>query len=267
MLTQMAKESGIQTPSADDLVRIDRTRKGKKLSNQEWISRTDPEAKIAKLKDGRTHLAYKPEHAVDLDTGVIVAAALHPADHGDSTTGEGTLAAAEKNPAQTDAAPTQDEPSELVADKGYHSRAVLKDLNSGAWKTRIAEPKQRGFSRWHGDDKARAAVYADRTRLGSAVGKQAMRRRAEIVERSFAHNLDRGGMRRTWLRGRENVHKRYLVHVAGHNLGILMRLLIGAGTPQETAARSRAYPPVLDTEQAVARILVATSCDGLATLA
>ena len=153
MLTQMAKESGIQTPSADDLVRIDRTRKGKKLSNQEWISRTDPEAKIAKLKDGRTHLAYKPEHAVDLDTGVIVAAALHPADNGDTTTIEGTLAAAEKNLAQIDAAPAQDEPSELVADKGYHSRAVLKDLNSGAWKTRIAEPKQPGFSRWHGDAK------------------------------------------------------------------------------------------------------------------
>jgi hypothetical protein len=126
-------------------------------------------------------------------------------------------------------------PSELVADKGYHSRAGFKDLDGGAWKTRIAEPKQPGFLRWHGDDKARAAVYANRIRLGSRVGK-AMRRRAEIVERSFAHTLDRGGMRRTWLRGRENVHKRYLVRVAGHNLGILMRLLIGAGTPRGAAA-------------------------------
>ena len=266
MLTQMAKESGIETPSADDLVRIDRTRKGKKLSNQEWISRTDPEAKIAKLKDGRTHLAYKPEHAVDLDTGVIVAAALHPADNGDTTTIAGTLALAENNLAQIDAAPTQDEPSELVADKGYHSRAVLKDLDGGAWKTRIAEPKQPGFSRWHGDDKARAAVYANRTRLGSAVGKQAMRRRAEIVERSFAHNLDRGGMRRTWLRGRENVHKRYLVHIAGHNLGILMRLLIGAGTPREAAARALAYAFFFCTDKAVTVILVAASYDGFAVV-
>jgi hypothetical protein len=205
MLTQMAKESGIETPTADHLVRLDRARKGKKLSNKEWTSKTDPEAKLAKLKDGRTHLAYKPEHAVDLDTGVIVAAALHPADNGDTTTIEGTLSAAEKNLAQIGAAPTTDKPSELVADKGYHSRAGLKDLDGGAWKTRIAEPKQPGFSRWHGDDKARAAVYANRTRLGSEVGKEAMRRRAEIVERSFAHNLDRGGMRRTWLRGRENV--------------------------------------------------------------
>ena len=266
MLTQMAKESGIETPSADDLVRIDRARKGKKLSNQEWISRTDPEAKIAKLKDGRTHLAYKPEHVVDLDTGIILAAALHPADNGDTTTIAGTLAAAEENLAQVNAAPTTDKPGELVADKGYHSRAVLKDLDGGPWKTRIAEPKQSGFSRWHGDDKARAAVYANRTRLGSGVGKQAMRRRAEIVERSFAHNLDRGGMRRTWLRGRENVHKRYLVHVAGHNLGILMRLLIGAGTPRQAAARVLALLLFVYTEEAAAIILVAASSDGFAVL-
>jgi transposase len=266
MLTQIAKESGIETPSADDLVRIDRTRKGKKLSNEEWTSKTDPEAKIAKLKDGRTHLAYKPEHAVDLDTGVIVAAALHPADNGDTTTIEGTLASAEKNLAQIDAAPTQDEPSELVADKGYHSRAILKTLDKGVWKTRIAEPKPPGFSRWHGDDKARAAVYANRTRLGSGVGKQAMRRRAEIVERSFAHNLDRGGMRRTWLRGRDNVHKRYLVHVAGHNLGILMRLLIGAGTPREAAARALACVFFFYTEEAVTIVFVAASYDGFAVV-
>jgi len=266
MLTQMAMESGIETPCADDLVRIDRNRKGKKLSNEEWTSKTDPEAKVAKLKDGRTHLAYKPEHAVDLDTGVIVAAALHPADKGDTTTIEGTLAAAENNLAQVGAAPTNQEPSELVADKGYHSRAVLKDLNGGLWKTRIAEPKQPGFSRWRGDDEARAAVYANRTRLGSGVGKQAMRLRAEIVERSFAHNLDRGGMRRTWLRGRENVHKRYLVHVAGHNLGILMRLLIGAGTPREAAARGLAYRLFVYTGEAVAIILVAAAPDGFAVL-
>jgi transposase len=265
MLTQMAKESGIETPSADDLVRIDRARKGKKLSNDEWTSQTDPDAKIAKLKDGRTHLAYRPEHAVDLDTGVI-AAALHPADQGDTTTIEGTLAAAEKNLAQVGAAPTNQEPSELVADKGYHSRAVLKTLDDGVWKTRIAEPKQPGFSRWHGDDQARAAVYANRTRLGSGVGKQAMRLRAEIVERSFAHNLDRGGMRRTWLRGRENVHKRYLVHVAGHNLGILMRLLIGAGTPREAVARGLTYLSFVYTEEAVTIILVAASPDEFAIL-
>jgi transposase len=241
MLKHMAEESGIETPLADDLIRMDRARKGKKLSNEDWVSGTDPEAKIAKMKDGTTHLAYKPEHAVDLDTGAVVAAEIHPADDGDTTTLEGTLQAAEGNLAAVGMAPTEAVPAELVADKGYHSRAVLKDLDGGVWKTRIAEPQRTAFLRWHGDTEARDAVYANRNRLRSEIGKAGMRRRAEIVERSFAHNLERGGLRRTWLRGRENVHKRYLIHVAGHNLGILMRLLIGAGTPKEAAARGRAF--------------------------
>ena len=124
-----------------------------------------------------------------------------------------------------------------MADKGYHSRAVLKGLDGGPWTSRIAEPRRAAFSRWHGDEEARRAVYNNRARLQSGIGKEAMRKRAEIVERSFAHILDRGGMRRTWLRGRENIHKRYLIHVAGHNLGLLMRLLVGAGTPKEAVAR------------------------------
>jgi Transposase DDE domain len=241
MLKRMAAESGIETPSADDLVRLDRARKGKKLSNADWVSKPDPDAKVAKMKDGTTHLAYKPEHAVDLDTGAVVAAEIHPADDGDTTTLSGTLKAVAANLGKVDRAPTTTETAELVADKGYHSRAVLKDLDGGVWKTRIAEPRRTVFCRWHGDAAARDAVYANRNRLGSEIGKAAMRRRAEIVERSFAHTLERGGMRRTWLRGRKNVHKRYLIHVAGHNLGILMRRLIGAGTPKEAAARGRAF--------------------------
>ena len=128
------------------------------------------------------------------------------------------------------------DPAECVADKGYHSRAVLRALNDSPWKTRIAAPKQTGFSRWHGDEAARRAVTNNRARLKSGVAREAFKLRAEIVERCFAHNLDRGGMRRTWLRGRGNVHKRYLLHVAGHNLSLLMRQLIGAGTPREAVA-------------------------------
>jgi len=236
MLERLAQESGIETPTAANLVRLDRKRKGKKLSNQDWVSKSDPEAKIAKMKDGTTHLAYKPEHAVDLDTGAVVAAELHPADEGDPTTLFKTLAAAEANLEAVDAAPTAENPAACVADKGYHSRAVLKALDDSLWKTRISEPKQKGFSRWHGDEAAQRAVTNNRVRLKSGVAREAFKRRAEIVERSFAHNLDRGGMRRTWLRGRENVHKRYLLHVAGHNLSLLMRQLIGAGTPREAVA-------------------------------
>ena len=260
MLTRMAKESGIETPTIDDLIRLDRKRKGKKLSNDDWTSKTDPDAKIAKMKDGSTHLAYKPEHAVDLDTGVIVAAPIHEADKGDTATLDPTLKEAEKNLSAVGFAPTPEDPCDLVADKGYHSRDVLKGLDDGPWKTRIAEPRpSKGYSRWHGDDEARAAVYGNRNRLKSGVGREAMRKRGELVERSFAHILDRGGMRRTWLRGRENVHKRYLVHVAGHNLGILMRALFGAGTPREAAAVRNAFVFVIQTAETAAFVILATS--------
>ena len=241
MLTRMAKESGIETPTADDLVRLDRNRKGKKLSNADWKSPTDPDARIAKLKDGRTHLAYKPEHAMDLDTGAVVAAEVHAADQGDTATMPGTLAGAAAHLAVVDAAPTPEVPIELIADKGYHSRDALKALDGGPWKSRISEPHRDEFSRWHGDDEARRAVYNNRARLLSAVARLAFKLRAELVERGFALILDRGGMRRVWLRGRENVQKRYLIHVAGYNLGLIMRLLTGAGTPREFRVPASAW--------------------------
>jgi transposase len=241
MLKRLAAESGIATPTVDELIRLDRRRKGKRLSNQDWTSPSDPEAKVAKMKDGRTRLAYKPEHAVDLDTGAIVAAEIHSADRGDTTTLPETLQVAEANLAAVDAAPTSEDPAELVADKGYHSRDGLKDLEDGAWKSPIAEKKVKGVNRWHGDEAAQRAVYNNRARLRSGVAKEAFKRRAELVERSFALTLDRGGMRRSWLRGGENLHKRYLVHVAGYNLGLIMRLLVGAGTPREFLAGASAH--------------------------
>jgi transposase len=117
MLTRMAEESGVETPTIDDLIRLDRGRKGKKLSNEDWMSKTDPDSKIAKMKDGSTHLAYKPEHAVDLDTGIIVAAPIQAADEGDTATLDPTLAAAEKNLASVGCAPTPEDPCDLAADK------------------------------------------------------------------------------------------------------------------------------------------------------
>ncbi len=208
------------------------------------------------MKDGTTHLAYKPEHAVDLDTGAVIAAELYPADQGDTTTLPTTLTSAEAKLAAVGAAPTADEPAELVTNKGYFGREVLKSLADGAWTTRIAEPKGKGLSRWHGDDAARRAVYNNRNRLLSGVAKAAFKLRAEVVERGFAQVLDRGGMRRTWLRGRENVGKRYLIHVAGHNLGVLLRQLIGAGTPREAAAKGLAVLLlVLRQEQSLIIIL------------
>jgi transposase len=237
MLTRMAAESGVATPPAAALKQFDRARKGKRLSNAEWASPTDPEARITRLQDGRTRLAYKPEHAVDLDPEAIVAAAIHPAARADTTTRDGTLEAATRGLDAAGLAPCAQLPTELIAAKGDHSRAVLKDLAGGPWQTRIAEPEPKEVQRWRGDRDARRAVYGNRARRRSGSGQEGFALRAEKVERSFALTLARGGLRRTRWRGRENVQKRYLVHVAADNLGLVMRQLLGAGTPQELAAR------------------------------
>ena len=232
MLERIAKDSGIKTPTREELARMDRKRKGKKLSNKDWKSESDEDARITKMKDSRTHLAYKPEHAVDLDTGAIVSADIHKADQGDTTTIGKTLESARKNLSDIGCTPITTAPTEVIADKGYHSREVVKELDGGVWRTRIAEPKANGLLNWKGDHEARRAVYNNRARLKSAKGRELATRRTELVERSFQHVLDRGGMRRTHLRGQENVHKRYLLCVAGFNLGLLMRQLIGFGTPK-----------------------------------
>src|SRR5215211_7927688 len=236
-------------------------RKGKTLSNAEWESPTDPDARIAKLKDGRTHLAYKPEHALDLDTGAVVAAEMHNADRGDTATLPGTLERAARHWATVEAAPSAEAPAEMVADKGYHSREMLKSLDDGPWKTRIAEPKRDGFLRWHGDDAARRAVVNNRTRLLSGVARAAFKLRAEVVERGFALILDRGGMRRAWLRGREYLHKRYLIHVAGYNLGLIMRLLTGAGTPREFRSHVFAHLAAIITPTGGLFVLLIVAAD------
>ena len=178
---------------------------------------------------------------MDLDTGAVISAELQAADQGDTTTMPGTLARAVEHLAAGGRSTDAETPAELIADRGYHSRAGLKALDGGPWKTRISEPRRDEFSRWHGDDAARRAVYNNRTRLLSGVARQAFKLRAELVERGFALILDRGGMRRVWLRGRENVQKRYLIHVAGYNLGLIMRLLTGAGTPRELRVRASAW--------------------------
>jgi transposase len=255
MLTRMAKASGIATPTAAELKQLDRQRKGKRLSNAEWASPSDPGAKITRMQDGRTRLAYKPEHAVDLDTEAVVAAEIHPADQGDTATLEGTLEAAARGLEAAGCAPTIDRPAELIADKGDHSRAVLKDFAGGAWRTRIAEPKPKEVQRWRGDLDARRAVYGNRARLRSGLGKEAFKLRAERVERGFALTLERGGLRRTHLRGRNNVQKRYLVHVAAYNLGLVLRLLLGAGTPKQLASRGAGLFWLFDADLGLLLIL------------
>src|SRR4051795_1569295 len=241
MLRRLARASGIETPSTADLIRFDRARQNKTLSNADWVSQTDPAARIARMKDGRTHLGYKPEHAVDLDTEVIVAIKIHPADQGDTQTLPGTLAHAEAMLDLIGGAPTPAAPAELIADTGYHCRAGLKALEDGAWTTRIAEKQQKGFARWHGDAAARRAVYNNRARLTSRVARAAFKLRDEKVERSFADILDVGALRRTWLRGVANIEKRYTIQVAAYDLGLVMRHRFGAGTPRQAAATTHLF--------------------------
>ena len=235
-LEGLAKASGIETPTREDLARLDRKRE-KKGSNQEWKHPHDPDAKITKMKDGRTHLAHKAEHAVDMETGAIVAVTLQPADRGDTSSLEVTLEEAKS--VLSDVAEDKESAeqlsdevlSELVADKGYHSNAVLLARAELGIRTYIAEPK-RGRRNWRGQASARKAVYANRRRMRSHRGKSLMRRRGELIERSFAHCYETGAMRRTHLRGHPNILKRLLIHVAGFNLALVMRKRFGLGKPR-----------------------------------
>ena len=234
-LIDLAKSSGIDTPTQEDLARVDRKRK-KKGSNDDWHNPHEPDAKITKMKDGRTHLAHKQEHAVDMDTGAVVAVTLQGATEGDTSTIEGTLEAAEQNLDQArqnagDDSKMTDEPENVVGDKGYHSKAIILALTLAGWRTYVAEPR-RGRQRWEGQKAERNAVYANRRRKDGAHGKTLMRLRGELIERSFAHILETGGMRRTHLRHHENIAKRMLIHVAGFNLGLLMRKRFGVGKPR-----------------------------------
>ena len=235
---RLAEASGIATPTRAELARFDRSRKGKKTSNKQWRSPQDPDAQITQMKDGRTHLAHKVEQGVDLQTGAILAVTVQDGSAGDTATLLETLATASE---QVDAAgPETAGVEELVADKGYHSDATLAVLDAVDVRSYISEPA-RGRRRWR-DKKtgetppakraAQKALYANRRRIRGNRGRRLQRRRAELVERPFAHQYETGGLRRVWVRGHENVRKRAVIQAAGCNLGLLLRRLTGIGTPR-----------------------------------
>lgn len=242
-LKRLAKESGIKTPTREDLAKLDRKRTGKG-SNAIWTHPHDPGAQIAKMKNGRTHLAHKNEHVVDMESGAVLAVTVHGGVAGDAQIAASTLEAADatlfgiQKDAEAAAAMGSDIAREVVGDKGYHSNALLTRLASDGYRTYISEPK-RGRRKWKGKEAARKAVAANRRRIRGGRGKRLLRRRGELLERAFTHYLDGGGMRRTHLRGHENILKRLLIHVGGFNLGLMMRSLLGRGTPKEFAGAFR----------------------------
>ena len=251
-LTRLAETSGIKTPTREALARLDRKRK-KKTSNKDWTHPHDPDAKVTKMKDGRTHLAHKAEHAVDLETGAIVAVTVQGADEGDTTTirETATVAAEQIEDAQADV----DEPQsleEIIGDKGYHSNQSMVDFEAVGIRSYIAEP-DRGRRDWSKAPEAQAPVYRNRRRMRGPRGRRLMRQRGERIERSFAHLYDTGGMRRTHLRGHHNILKRLLIHEGGFNLGLLIRSILGVGTPRGLQGRLAAVLAVVWTLIAVAR--------------
>jgi transposase len=242
-LTELAKNAGIEQPTRGDLAKLDKKRP-KKGSNDEWENPHDPDAKITKMKDGRTHLAHKAEHVVDMtpapgssggSSGAILGVSLHGANEGDTSTGHQSVAEAFEHVAVA----LQDEQGELparlfeevVADKGYHSNDSLLGFEQQGLRPQISEP-DRGRRCWNDKAEAQRAVYANRRRVRSKRGKQLQRQRGEKLERSNAHLYETGGMRRTHLRGHANILKRLIVHAAGFNLGLLMRACFGIGKPR-----------------------------------
>ena len=217
-LTRLAEASGIATPTRADLARFDRKRK-KKGSNDDWTHPHDPDAKIAKMKDGRTHLAHTAEQAVDLETGAIVGVTVQDADDGDTTTMVETLITAAE---QVEAvSPAGAGIGEVVGDKGYHSNETMVAFADLGVRSYVSEP-DRGRRNWQGKAAARDAVYANRRRIRGARGQRLLRQRGELLERPNAHLYETGRMRRTHLRGHPNILKRVLVHVCGFNLGLQM---------------------------------------------
>jgi transposase len=226
-LKGLAQAAGIENPTREELARLDRKRK-KKGSNEEWKSPADPDARIAKMKDGCTHLAHKAEHAVDLSSGALLAITLEAANEGDTTTVHKTLAEAQAVVGEIHPAGVQD----LVADKGYHSGEVLKTLHEGGVRSYLPEPA-RGKRHWAGKAVERKRTYENRRRVRGARGKRLQKIRSELTERTFAHMYETGAMRRVHLRGRENILKRLLIHGAAFNLSLILRQELGAGKPKE----------------------------------
>jgi len=250
-LTELAKAAGVETPTREQLARMDRKRK-KKTSNDDWSNPNDPDAEITKMKDGRTHLAHKHEIAVDLETGAVVGTTLSGGAAGDTDTISATVADAVDNLEQAIETTGEDSEAnvaehfcELVADKGYHSNAVISVLHDDGIRTYIAEPA-RGRRRWQGANEVRDAIYANRRRIKGERGKQLLRSRGELIERPFAHLHDTGGMRRTHLRGHENILKRLLIHTAAFNLSLMMRKHFGVGKPRCLQGRHAACGVVHD---------------------
>lgn len=236
-LTRLAQAEGMENPTDEDLRRLDRKRKDKKVSNTQWTSRTDPDSRITKMKDGRTHLAYKAEHAVDVESEAIMAATVTYADRSDAQSAPVTLTVAQANLVLAD---SKRQVQEVVMDKGYHDNGLLNEMSEQGVRTYIPERRQK---RRNWTDKPAGyerAFRANRRRVRSSKGRRLNRWRSERCERTFAHVCETGGGRRSWLRGILNVSKAHTLRCAGYNLGLLLRKVWGYRKPRNAEAGAAA---------------------------
>jgi transposase len=250
-LRGLARAEGVENPTEEDLRRLDRGRKGKKVSNEQWESPTDRDSRIAKMKDGRTHLAYKAEHAVDLASEAIVATTVTFADKSDPRSAPATLSLAQANRVL---AGSETEVAETVMDKGYHDNGLLAQLAGEGVRTYIPERRQKS-RRW--TDKPvehEQAFRANRRRVRGNKGRQLNRWRSERCERTFAHVCETGGGRRAWVRGQTNVSKVHTLKCAAYNLGLLLRKVWGYCKPRNAKAAAALFFTVLALLSVVATI-------------
>lgn len=236
-LRRLAQAEGIENPTEEDLRRMDRGRKDKKVSNEQWENPHDPDSRIAKMKDGRTHLAYKAEHAVDLDSEAIVATTMTFADKADPDSAPATLALAEANLVL---AGSEVAIAEVVMDKGYHDNGLLADLAEQQIRTYVPERRQKSRDWTNKPEGYEQAFRANRRRVRGDKGRRLNRWRSERCERTFAHVCETGGGRRAWLRGQTNVSKAHTLKCAAYNLGLLLRKVWGYCKPRNAEAGAAA---------------------------
>ncbi|MBK9249133.1 MAG: transposase [Ignavibacteria bacterium] len=232
-IQKLAKESGINPDDKAAVARFDRTRKDRKTSNKDWHNPHDPDAKVGQTKDGATDMVYKPEHAVDLDTGAIVDADILLGDRADSHLFSERIVSAQirLNDASDDPI-TAEQIESATTDKGYFKAGEVVIIESFEITPVMPDREiNRTISKL--SDEEASAVEVARVAVKSKEGKALLKRRGMYVERSFAHVLDCGGQRKTTLRGVEDIRKRYLVATACFNLSLLMRTLFGLGTPKQ----------------------------------
>ena len=241
---KLARQAGVNSNDDAAVARFDKQRKERTTSNKDWHNPHDPDAKVGRTKDGACDMVHKPEHIVDLDSSVIISAQVRPGDAGDATGFSGRVLDAVQRVEVLYGEPSAQGRSRVrsvTTDKGFHYGAELAILQHEAGlRTVVGDPNAQRRRLDKLEPEVRAAVRRAARAVKSASGKKLLRLRGERIERGFAHVLDCGGLRRTTLRGLEQINKRYLCGIIAFNLSVLMRQRIGWGTPKQMAAAAKA---------------------------